>query len=76
MPKLRCVSRYDNVPWGWHFQPGAEFEVTEDEREFLFRDSPGSFEDVSKPKVKQVAEPPQDKAVKAPARTKSTRRSK
>jgi hypothetical protein len=77
MPKLRCISRYDNLPYGWHFKPGAEFEVTEDEREFLFRDSPGSFEDVrAEPAAKQVAAPPQDKAVKAPSRAKSTRRSK
>jgi hypothetical protein len=77
MPRLRCVSRYDNLPYGWHFKPGAEFEVTEDERVFLLSDSPGSFEDVrAEPAIKQVAKPSQDKAVKAPTRAKSTRRSK
>jgi hypothetical protein len=75
MSKLRCVSRYDNVPWGWHFQPGAIFEVTEEERRFLMADSPGSFEDYAEPKAKRVAEPPQDKAVKSPPRAKSARRS-
>jgi hypothetical protein len=73
MPKLRCVSRYDNLPYGWHFKPGAEFEVTDDEREFLMRDSPDSFVDVV---AKQVVAPPEDKAVKAPGRAKSAQGSK
>jgi len=70
--KLRCIQRYENVPYGWHFRPGSVFEVTEDERTFLMNDAPGCFEDYA-PEVKEVKEPAEDKAVKSPPRSKTQR---
>lgn len=40
--KLRVVAKYINGDK--HYTPGMEIEVTDEEGEFLQRDSPGSFE--------------------------------
>lgn len=41
MPLIKCVADYRNGPVFWH--AGKEDSVTDDEAEFLLRDSPGSF---------------------------------
>lgn len=68
MPKVRCLRFYVNRELA--YRPGAVFEATDDQWAFLQRDSPGSFELAT---VKEIAEPPQDKAVKAPPRSKAMR---
>jgi hypothetical protein len=75
--KLKCLSRYDNVPQGLHYRPGQVLEVSEDMARWLMDDSPSSFEHVKpEPEVKEVEAPPQDKAVKRAPRSKAARSKK
>lgn len=55
------------------YKAGAVIDVDDDLAAFLLVDSPGTFEEVQSVS-KEVAEPPQDKAVKSPPRSKATRR--
>jgi hypothetical protein len=68
--KLRCKRPYANREMV--YRAGDVFEASPGLWLFLQSDSPGTFELVEE--VKEVAEPPQDKAVKRPARSKATRR--
>lgn len=52
--KVRCKSEYHNGPLQLHFAPGV-FEVDDPVAEFLFRDSPESFEQVKEAPVQVEA---------------------
>jgi len=64
--KLRCLRDYANREMV--YQAGDVFEASSELWLFLQSDSPGTFE-----VFKEVVEPPQDKAVKSPPRSKTTR---
>jgi hypothetical protein len=52
------------------YPAGATIEVTPADAAYLMADAPGSFE-LFTPEAKEMAEPPQDKAVKAPSESKA-----
>ena len=67
MTRLRCVGRYTNDARGLAFAVGDEFDADPALLTYLTADAPGCFAPVM---VKQVATPPQDKAMKAPDKAK------
>ena len=52
--KLRVLSNYRNGP-DVYYKSGEVIDVTDAEADFLFRDSPGSFEEGDKPKTTKTA---------------------
>lgn len=73
--KLKVLSRYRNGPLGVEYEPGKEITVDQTRGEFLLRDAPGAFMEISEaPPVQTTAfdEPPRTTAVKRTPRTKGT----
>lgn len=67
--KLKCVSLYRREDV--RYEPGAIFDIRDDEGEYLLRDSPGSFElFAERPvKAKKNEEPPEQPAFDVGAAT-------
>ena len=63
MPKLTCVSNYQNQPHKLFYEKGKSYDVDESTFEFLRIDSPDSFKEFA-PKTK--SKPDADTAVKKP----------
>lgn len=70
--KLRALSGYRNARES--YLAGQVFETTADHAEFLQRDAPGVFVEYTEAQeeVKATEQPPKDKAVRAPAKNKSS----
>jgi hypothetical protein len=64
--KIKCIGKYVNAPAGLVFNPGEEFDATDDLASFLMSDAPGCFQEVKKRgrprKNKAILEPVHDKS--------------
>ena len=69
MTRLRCVGRYVNDPRGIAYNVGETFDADPALLAFLMADAPGCFEP-AQAAGKALTEPPANKMVKSPDKTK------